>query len=76
MTPEQIHNIGIAHGKLVDRLVSTQIELERLYQSQGGNWRRQKRQVALADEIDSLKKRIERAERLMEGNTSSRVAKP
>jgi len=37
-------------------------ELDRLESSQGGNWRRTKRLVALRDECDNLGRAIERCE--------------
>ncbi len=68
MTAEQIHHIGIAHGKLVDRLTSARYQLRRLVVTEGGGFRdRLLRMNKLRDEIESLLKRIERAERLMEG---------
>ena len=69
MTPEQLHVIGIAWAKLVGLMTTKQDELRRLQAMQGSGYgRRLPRMVKLADEIESLKARIERAERLQQGD--------
>lgn len=69
-TPQQVHE------QLVARLLDTQAQLNRLYQSEGGNWRRLKRQVALADAVESLKVRIRRAEQALRGTSTVGVPQP
>jgi hypothetical protein len=69
VTPEQLHVIGIAWAKLVGLMTTKQDELRRLQAIQGvGYARRLPRMVKLAEEIKSLKARIERAERLQQGD--------
>jgi hypothetical protein len=69
VTPEQLHVIGIAWAKLVGLMTTKQDELRRLQAMQGSGYgRRLPRMVKLADEIESLKARIERAERLQQGD--------
>lgn len=65
-SPEQQHQIGIALGKLIDRLTRAKEELSRLQKQEGAGYgRRLPRMVKLAEEIKSLIVRIERAENLL-----------
>lgn len=70
LTPRDKHEIGKAHGKLVDRLTRKQDELDAMKYLTYSQPKFQFRLAEKRAEVASLLQRIERAERLMEGQST------
>lgn len=64
MTAEEIYHVGQAHGKLMGQLTDKKTEL-RLRERSCGTYHDVRKMTKLREEIASLLRRIERAERFM-----------
>lgn len=67
LSDEHVYQIGIAIGKLIDRLEMAKAELRKA-ESRTGKGYRLRAINRLRDEIESLERRIQRAERMQDEN--------